>query len=261
MEKPIAIRNKSYQIIGMLHLPSSKETKKFPCVILCHGFTGNKSESHFIFTRLARTLARSGISCLRFDFRGSGDSSDYFENMSLFTEIQDAVIVYRYLVKNRFINKEKIGVLGLSMGAIPAVYLASKYPVHSICLWSPVAFAPEIGKKIMTRRIKRKIEEHGKVYLAGSGFRIGKRFIDSLEKVNPLSYALDVKGHSFVIHSKDDISVDISHGLAYYKAFHKSSITRKIMILQKGRHTFVFEDAEKFVISETEKFFLKTLTT
>ncbi len=261
MEKPIVIKKNSCQIVGMFHLPSESRTGKFPCVILCHGFTGNKSESHFIFTRLARILTSSGMACLRFDFRGSGDSSNFFEDMSLFTEMQDVDTVYRYLIRKQFIDKEKIGVLGLSMGAVSAVYLASKYPVKSICLWSPVAFTSEIEKKILTAKLKKKVEKKGKVYLAGSGFRIGKNFIDSLRMVDPQSAALNFKGHAFVIHSRDDAVINISHAVGYYKAFHNSSKSRKIMLLPKGGHTFVFEEAENLVISETKNFFLETLAT
>lgn len=261
MEEPVVIKNKSYQIIGMLHLPSVNRTRKFPGVILCHGFTGNKSESHFIFTRMARILASCGIVCLRFDFRGSGDSSNYFEDMSLFTEMEDVETVYYYLIRKKFIDREKIGVLGLSMGAVSAVYIASKYPVKSICLWSPVAFTSEIEKKILTKKLKKKIEKKGKLYLTGSGFRIGKEFIDSLKKVNPQSAASNFKGYALIIHSKDDTVINFSHAFAYYKAFHNSSRLRKIVILPRGGHTFVFEDAENLVISETKKFFLKTLFT
>lgn len=261
MEEPVVIKNKFYQIAGMLHLPSVNRKRKFPGVILCHGFTGNKAESHFIFTRMARVLACCGIVCLRFDFRGSGDSSNYFEDMSLFTEIEDVENVYHYLIRKKFVDKEKIGVLGLSMGAVSAVYLVSRYPVKSICLWSPVAFPSEIEKKILTRKLKKKIEKEGKLYLNGYGFRIGKEFIDSLKKVNPQSAASNFKGYAFVIHSKDDTIINVSHSIAYYKSFHNSSRLRRLVILPRGGHTFVFEDAENIVISETRKFFLKTLST
>lgn len=45
---------------------------------MLHGFTGNKTETHFLYTRLARQLATQGIAALRFDFAGSGDSQGEF---------------------------------------------------------------------------------------------------------------------------------------------------------------------------------------
>lgn len=259
MEKPVVIKINSSQIIGILHLPGEK-IKKFPCVIFCHGFTGNKAENHFIFTRMARLLTECGIASLRFDFRGSGDSSNYFDQMSLFTQIQDVDCVYHYLIKKNFIDREKIGVLGLSMGAVAATYISSKYQLKSVVLWSPVAFPYEIEKKILTRKIKKNLEKKGKVYLSGSGFRIGKRFIDSLKKIIPLQDASSFKGDSLIIHSKDDSVIDVSHAISYHKAFHNCGKIKNLIIMEKGGHTFVLEETEEKVIEETKNFFLQTLS-
>ena len=45
-------------------------------MILAHGFTGLKSETGRLFVSTARALAECGLDALRFDFMGSGDSSD-----------------------------------------------------------------------------------------------------------------------------------------------------------------------------------------
>ncbi|MCM8758409.1 MAG: alpha/beta fold hydrolase [Candidatus Omnitrophica bacterium] len=262
MEKPVVFRSNNYTLVGILHLPlQGKPNKKFPGVILCHGFSGNKAESHFIFTRLARCLAKNGMVCFRFDFMGSGDSSGDFEHMTLQTEIQDAENALKYLVKQPFIDRSRIGILGLSMGAIPATAVSSKQQLKSLCLWSSVAFPQEIEKKILTRRMKKILAEKGNVYLTGSGLRIGQKFIESLHKIDPITLAKNIRGNVLVIHSKDDTVINVSHALAYYNAFHCLAKERKLVILEKGGHTFVMEETEKIVIQETIKFFRQTLFT
>lgn len=262
MEKPVIFKSNNNALVGILHIPFEREAKKiFPGVILCHGFSGNKAESHFIFTRLARNLTRANIVCFRFDFMGSGDSSGYFEDMTLETEIQDAENALKYLIKQPFIDKRRIGILGLSMGAIPATIIASRYQLKSLCLWSPVAFPCEIEKKILTRKIKRRLLEKGEAYLTEAGLRIGREFIESLKKTDPLTLAKNFGGHAFVIHSKDDTVINSYHSLSYYHAFHHLAKTKKMIILQKGGHTFVMEDAENLVMRETVEFFRQTFFT
>ena len=76
MEKPVIFKNNlEKQLVGILHLPEKEG--KFPAVIICHGFKGNKTQRKFV--GLGRELAKNGIVVLRFDFYGSGDSEGNFE--------------------------------------------------------------------------------------------------------------------------------------------------------------------------------------
>ncbi|HOK80050.1 MAG TPA: alpha/beta hydrolase [bacterium] len=261
-ETPIVFKSGKNHIIGILHLPDGRHTtKKYPAVIFCHGFSGSKSESHFIFTKTARQLARSGIACLRFDFMGSGDSAGSFEDMTLETEIQDTFQAYKYLTNLRFINRKTIGILGLSMGAIPAVIVSSKIHLPALCLWAPVAHPEELSKKILTAAMKKKIQKQGTTYLTGTGLRIGKNLINSLEKIKPVEAATHFSGHVLIIHSHDDSVINVAHALAYYKAFHNAATTKRLIVLKEGGHTFVTEKSENLVIQETVKFFVQSLIT
>ncbi|MCH9006849.1 alpha/beta hydrolase [candidate division KSB1 bacterium] len=69
-ETPVTFVRDSLQLVGMLHLPAER-TEPVPAVLMLHGFTGNKTETHSLYTRLARQLATQGIAALRFDFAGS----------------------------------------------------------------------------------------------------------------------------------------------------------------------------------------------
>jgi len=257
MEEQVIFEGYKGKLFGVLHIP---ERKKSLGIILFHGFTGNKCESHFIFTKLARRLCKEGFSVLRFDFYGSGDSEGNFENMTLQTEMEDGKKAIEFLKTFDFIDKEKIGVCGLSMGTLVATYVAYKFrEVKALCLWSPLAFPNIIKKKILTKEIRKKIEKCGKVYISGIGHYIGKDFVKSLEEINIKEFAENYRGNVFIIHTKDDLSIDLKHSLFYFERFHKNAINLKMLILNKGGHTFITEESEKRVIEETTNFFKEVL--
>ncbi len=255
MEKPIIFESEGKKLFGVVHLV---EGEKGPGVILFHGFTGHKAESHFIFTRLARLLCKNGISVLRFDFMGSGDSEGNFEDMALHTEMKDGENAVKYFKKFKKIDKERIGVLGLSMGAVTAVYTALKLNTKSLCLWSPLAY-PSIITRRLTKKIKEQLDKKGKAYLPGIGLYISKKFIESRKVVKPLEFAKEYRGNVLIIHCKDDKTLPLKHSFSYFKNFHYNTRFSELIIFDKGGHTYVLEETEKEVLEQTLKFFKETL--
>lgn len=257
MEKQVVFDGSRGKLFGVIHIP---EEKISPGVILFHGFTGNKSESHFIFTKLARRLCKEGICVLRFDFYGSGDSEGNFEEMTLETEMNDGEKAIQFLKTFEFIDKEKIGLCGLSMGAVTATYVASKFnEVKGLCLWSPLAFPKIIKNKILTKKIRNKIEKYGKCYIPGMGHYIGKGFLTSLDNICMEKFAEKYRWNVFIIHTKDDASLDLKNALFYFEKFHKNACNMKMLILDKGGHVFTSEESENIVLEETTKFFKECL--
>ena len=92
---------KGKKVVGTLSLPDSDT--KAPVVLLIHGFTGNRHESvsksapKGKFALLASKLSEVGIASLRIDMRGSGQSAGSLENITAFTELEDAIAACDYL--------------------------------------------------------------------------------------------------------------------------------------------------------------------
>lgn len=258
METGITFKSGRYNLAGVLHIPVKGKTP-YPAVVMFHGFTGNKAESHFIFTKTARHLAGKGIAVLRFDFMGSGDSEGKFENMTLHTEINDGKKALEFIRKDKRFNNDRLGVLGLSMGAVTASSIASIYKTRSLVLWSPLAYPELIEEKMLTRKLRKTLLKNGRVYPPGLGHYIGKRFFDSLSAVPPLKCAESYRGNVLVIHAKDDATLPLNHSLAYFEAFHKNAVLPRIILLDEGGHTFTTEFSEKTSIEETAEFFIETL--
>ena len=89
-----------------------------PTVMMCHGFTGNRIESGFLFVRLGRALAEAGLHAVAFDFVNSGESDGSFEKMRVSEEIRDAGAVAHWLEGQPFVDRSRLGGLGFSLGGL-----------------------------------------------------------------------------------------------------------------------------------------------
>jgi alpha/beta superfamily hydrolase len=153
------------RLAAVLHPAPSKSL-----VILCHGFTGTKSESGRLFIQAARAFQRAGLNALRFDFWGSGDSPGRFNEMTPNTQIRDALAVLAW-GRRRY---KKIAFLGLSLGGgtvICASYLAKRRP-DALLTWSSLP-----GFKWWRT-------QPDQAFVRGDEIHVGRRFFTDRPKVD-----------------------------------------------------------------------------
>ncbi|MCW8093088.1 alpha/beta hydrolase family protein [Alteromonas sp. ASW11-130] len=110
-------------IAGTLTLPATSN-KRNPAAILLHG-TGcwNRDQviyGHKFFMVIADYLTRNGITVLRYDKRGCGQSKGEFSEASLDSFIEDADGAVNYLLSRNEIKKQCIGLIGHSEGGLVA---------------------------------------------------------------------------------------------------------------------------------------------
>lgn len=113
---------------GTLTLP--KENGKFPAVILISGSgPQNRDEEllgHKPFLVLADYLTKNGIAVLRFDDRGTAESTGDFKNATTYNFATDVEYAIKYLQTRKEINNNSIGLIGHSEGGIIAPIIASR---------------------------------------------------------------------------------------------------------------------------------------
>ena len=255
IERPVLIESAGGQLIGVVHEPQvqpfSREQKfsgnlpevaeksdsfvSKPGILLLHGFTGNKLESHRIFVNTARRLAQAGYYTLRFDFRGSGDSSGDFRDMTVTGEVEDAVNAYRWFSENTPVQPEKIAVLGFSLGGCVAAYTAAQVNPAALVLWAPVAEP----LKIFTRTESfESMLEHSQAtgYIDLNGWPLGRGFIQELPKLDPLSAVGKYTGPALIMHGQEDLSVPVENGRLYYD--HLPTADKEMHVIADAGHTF-----------------------
>jgi len=122
--------NESAQITLAGTLTQPRKTGKYPAVILISGSgPQNRDEEifdHKPFLVLADHLTRNGIAVLRYDDRGTGESTGKFENAITPDFASDVTAAIKYLKTRNEIDQQQIGLIGHSEGGLIASMIAAK---------------------------------------------------------------------------------------------------------------------------------------
>lgn len=199
------------KIYGMLHVPEgSPPPSGWPSLVMLHGFTGNRIEGHRNFVLLARGLAARGVACLRFDFRGSGESQGDFSEMTVSREVQDTEAAFEYLRRQPGLDPERVMLLGFSMGAIVATLAARTVRPHRLALWGPAL--PELWLSYLPGGVlPATVVDHG-------GWPLGRAFLQEVIRLKPLEAAREWGGVAHVFHGDADATCPPEWGVRYAQA-------------------------------------------
>ncbi|MGB2694234.1 MAG: alpha/beta fold hydrolase [Dehalococcoidia bacterium] len=103
-------------------------------VVMAHGFKSNKIGPSRYFVDLSRALAERGVSSLRFDQPGCGDSEGAFEESSFFTWID----TIESFARQFHTEGRAVALLGQSMGGNASLAAAARLDnaIAGVALWS-----------------------------------------------------------------------------------------------------------------------------
>ena len=259
MIKPIIFKNQGQQLVGFLHVPDElRKGRKAPGIVMFHGFTGNKTESHRLFVQVARNLCDSGFVVLRFDFRGSGDSDGEFEDMTVPGEVNDAEKALTFLMRQKEVDAERVGVIGLSMGGRVATILSSKdRRIRFVVLYSP-ALGPlreSFKLKIEKERIKKL--NLGEPIRVSDGWYLKKPFFDTLDEPTPLDVVDKIKVPILIIHGDADHDFDLfNNSRRVYEIIKDLDNKNEFYIIKGGDHTFSERSNTLEIINKTREWLI-----
>jgi dipeptidyl aminopeptidase/acylaminoacyl peptidase len=250
-EKLVEFRNRRGKWLrGMMHFPASSKDRRAPGVVFFHGFTGDRMESHWIFIKCARALARAGIASLRFDFYGSGESEGEFRAATLAGEIADAVDAVKFFRRQRRIDRARLGLCGLSLGGCVAACIAQRVEAKALVTWSAVAH-PAVLQEIMHSMLRpvrgsRRLVEY-------DAREVSLRFVIHAPRYKPVNLLAAFRGPTLIIHPGEDEHVPRSHAEDLYQA--AGSKIKQKAIIPGADHTFASLAWEREVIQRTVAWF------
>lgn len=121
------------QVFATLH-PASGATRA--CVLFCPPLLHEHQRSYRFFSQVADQLAEEGLTCLRFDYFGTGDSGGNDADFSPDGTRHDIVLAAREL--RRVSGQDAVILLGIRGSALFACRDAKEARASALCLWQPV---------------------------------------------------------------------------------------------------------------------------
>jgi uncharacterized protein len=256
METLIQFQNWSNKWLrGMVHRPTRVRTRRGgPSVVFFHGFTGDRMESHWIFVKCARALAQVGVASLRFDFYGSGESEGQFSEVTLRGEISDAAAAVEFFRRQKGIDPDRVGLLGLSLGGAVAASIAVSSRAQALVLWSALAH-PQDLRTLASANTKPVPGMEGAYEYASH--LVSPRFLDNVEQVVPLKAIAAFTAPTLIIHPEKDEHLPLHHPEDYFQAV--GAAVKEKVIIPGADHTFTSVLWEREVISRTVDWFTRHL--
>jgi len=177
-------------------------------VILCHGFLSNKNST--TNQRLTELLLPQGISTLRFDWEGMGESGGTFKTITL-----SACLAQLCHLINRYASEgfQHIGLIGSSFGGLVCILAAARYPhLQVLGLKCPVPDFPEMLNHEFGKEAMRTWESSGTIpnLLGGTDpLPLHFSFYEDCCRFNAYEQAQSIRIPTCIVHGTKDELVPI----------------------------------------------------
>ena len=137
-ETPLVFQDGEHNAVATILAEPERKTGR--AVILCHGFLSNKDSRTNL--RVTELLVAQGISTVRFDWFGMGESEGEFGQITVSTccnQLKRAIS----LMRER--GYHELGLIGSSFGGLLAILVAQHHPdLQAVGLKCPVPDFPEM---------------------------------------------------------------------------------------------------------------------
>jgi len=221
------------RIAGTIHLPDAERP---PCVIASHGLFSSKEGEKYI--ALGDRCARNGISLLRFDFRGFGESEGKVSETTVSGRLMDLDMAIRFARSYPRIGP-RIGLMGSSLGGYISLIEAARKEIRAVVTWAtPFTLA---GLK----------ERRGE----GEMVSLGEEFFHDLP-AHDLNPALGRVANCLVIHGDRDELVPVEHAGMIYEQL---NYPKKMEIIQGADHRLTHPPHRQKAIDMTLEWFERYL--
>lgn len=201
-------------------------------VVMFHGFTGHKTESSGLFRKLADQLEQAGISTIRYDWFGHGESDLTFDQIRVPLLIRQG----NEILDDAFRRYRHVCLLGFSMGGAFAMHLVSN-DIDRLILMAPAVNMKHIATDFFTDDGTQTHDVHG--FVLHREFAEG--FVD-LDLMTPLE---QYERPILFLQGEQDMAVS----KAQTEALHARLQHSELMVLEGADHCFSSHDYHMAIAS------------
>jgi uncharacterized OsmC-like protein/alpha/beta superfamily hydrolase len=200
------------ELAAVLERPSQRQAQA--TAILAHCFTCNKD--YTAIWNISKALAAAGVSVLRFDFTGLGESEGDFTKTTFSSNIDDIVAAASFLEENRM-SPELL--IGHSLGGSAALAAASRIEsVKAVATIAAPSTLQHLDDIIKSRVVNNDAGEIVTVRIGGRNIEIGHEFLEDLSDSAFDRHLKNLRKPLLILHSPVDNVIGIDHAGKIFKA-------------------------------------------
>jgi len=226
-------------------------SKDAPTIAILHGVKKNRTD----VLRAALVLRLEGFNILMFDGRGHGDSGGRYVTYG-FYERRDVESALQWLIAEKGVRKQAIGIAGESMGAAIALQVAAANPwISAIWVDSPFASLKRIAAEFASRATHLPTSVLSP--LLWTTIRVANyRGKFDVEMVDPLALAAQITSPVFVVHGTADQLIEPSHSVSIYEALGGK---KELWLVEGARHARAVSHVKNEYSEHIRRFFRENL--
>lgn len=230
------IESRGKRLSAMVHTPASPAVGG-PVVIFCHGFTGDKVGANQLMLNLAKAVEAAGMTAVRFDFAGSGDSEGVFAADTTVAGWRRDLASVLAWARNEYPGGP-LFLVGHSLGGL-IVLCETDSKVTGRVAVAPVVYPLAnfadtiIGRELWAKALKG--EQVANFY--GKGFALDSGFVADLVAADykPLAAAAAYDAPLLVVHGTADAAVPLAGSQELYAGYGGP----KELALLEADHVFI----------------------
>lgn len=202
--------------------------RRAPTVVVLHGVKKNRTD----VLRTALVLRRAGFNVLLFDGRGHGDSEGRFVTYG-FYERRDVETAIEWLIAEKRINRNRVGLAGESMGAAIALQVAAHHSwIRAVWADSPFASLKRVAEEYVRRVTRLPVAVLNPVLWTTTRVANYRGNFD-LETINPVELAAQIRCPVTLVHGTNDLMIAVLHSEQIYEAL---AGEKQIWLVEGARH-------------------------
>jgi len=257
MQYPVQIRSGGFHLFGTFH-KNARSKKEAPAILILHGFGGNRIGRFQLYVKISRILEKQGFAVLRFDFRGCGESEGTLEKTTFLSQLDDAKKAFQMLLRQPEVDKNRIGIIGSSMGGCLALMLAQEESqIASIVLWSAFGRPKATVRQKIGIKAMKALRSSGRLDIGGE--YISRRFVEEALQLDTLKNIHTFGCKVLIIHGTEDESIPPSESALIYRAARNKGIKAERYLIKGADHSYSRAQWRQFLFSKTLDWFKKTL--